>query len=153
MVIQRWQTLLLLIAAVMMGLFSFCSLGQIQGADITVNYTTLGMTVAGSGETYMSTIYLFIISLVSSLLALIAIFRFKAPKKQRTLCKIDLLIIAATIVATWVTERFAEVPGATEGIGWSSIVIAPFIAMVALICAIRCISSDIRKLSGYERLR
>ena len=153
MVIQRWQTLLLLVAAVMMGLFSFCSLGQIQGAELTVNYTALGMTVVGDGATYMSTPYLFVISILSMLLALIAIFRFKAPKVQRKICRIDLLLVAATIVTAWLTERYAEVSGATEGIGWSSIVIAPFVALVSLICAIRCISSDIRKLSGYERLR
>jgi hypothetical protein len=42
MVIQRWQSVLLLVAAVAMATFSFLSLGQIQLSDYTLNFTTLG---------------------------------------------------------------------------------------------------------------
>ncbi len=143
---------MLLIAAVMMGLFSFCSLGQIQGADITVNVTALRMTVEGTGATYMSTVYLFVVSLLCVLLPLIGIFRFKAPKVQRKICWLSIVLVIACCCTALLTTRFAEVPGA-EGVGYSSIAFAPFIALVALIVAIRCIGSDLKKLSGYERLR
>ena len=39
MVIQRWQSVLLLIAAVVMGCFTFMSLGQVQLPDYTCNLT------------------------------------------------------------------------------------------------------------------
>lgn len=152
MVIQRWQTLLLLIAAVMMGLFSFCSLGQIQGADITVNFTALAMTVEGTGKTYMPVWYIFVVSLLGALMPLIGIFRYKALKAQRKICMLSIVLILAAMASAWIASAYAGVPGA-QGIGWSSVVIAPFVAVVALICAMRCISSDMKKLSGYDRLR
>ena len=47
MVIQRWQSVLLLIAAVVMGCFTFMSLGQVQLPDYTCNFTTLGFDIEG----------------------------------------------------------------------------------------------------------
>ena len=152
MVIQRWQTLMLLISAVMMALFSFCSLGQIQGADITVNFTALSMTVEGTGKTYMPTWYILVVSLLSTLLPLIGIFRYKALKMQRKICMLSIVLTLAAMASAWIASSYAGVEGA-RGMDWSSIVIAPFVAIVALIAAIRCIGSDMRKLSGYDRLR
>lgn len=145
---------MLLISAVMMGLFSFCSLGQIQGADITVNITALSMTVEGTGKTYMPTWYIFVVSLLSALLPLIGIFRYKALKAQRKICMLAIVLVMAAMASTWIVANFGVgMEGGVQGIGWSSVVIAPFVAIVALIVAIRCISSDMRKLSGYDRLR
>lgn len=152
MVIQRWQNLMLLIAAVMMGLFSFCSLGQFQGADITVNFSAMGMSVEGTDKCYMNTIYLFIVSLLGMILPVIALFKYKALAQQRKICMLSIVLIIAAMATTYITSLYAEVPGA-DGIGWSSIVIAPFIALVALIVALRCIAADKRKLASYDRLR
>lgn len=152
MVLQRWQNLMLLIASVMMWLFTFLSLGQYQGATQTVNFTTMGMVVEGTGASFMQTIYLFIVSCLSALLPLIALFKFKNLKAQRTISRISLLLVLATMVCAWAIAQSADVAG-SQGISWSSIVIAPFIAIVALIIAGRCIGGDIKKLSSYDRLR
>lgn len=152
MVIQRWQTLMLLIAAVMMSLFSFCSLGQFQGATQTINFTALGMSVEPTGASYWCTAWVFVCSLLSVLLSIVAIFRFKNPKAQRKVCWLTLIMVIASAASAWLAAMYADVPG-SDGIGWSSIALTPFIALVALIVAIRCIGSDIKKLSSYDRLR
>ena len=63
MVIQRWQSVMLLIAGIMMGIFSFISLGQIQTESYTFNITALGILREGTATaadepTGIRTIYL-----------------------------------------------------------------------------------------------
>ena len=152
MVIQRWQSVLLLIASVMMFLFAFCSLGQIQGADCTVNITTMGMNRVGDGVSVVPTIYIFIVALLSAILPLIAIFMYKNLRGQSRVCLITMLLIAADCVCEWIQATSLDIPGG-QSVGWSSVVIAPFVAIVALIVARRCIASDRKKLESYDRLR
>ncbi|MDE5868695.1 MAG: DUF4293 domain-containing protein, partial [Muribaculaceae bacterium] len=103
MVIQRWQSLFLLIAAVLMACFSFLSLGQVQLPDATLNFTALGFWYEGESaataaeHSAMSTIGLFVLSILSPLFALIASFSFKNLKTQLRLVLIDILFIVVTI--------------------------------------------------------
>lgn len=158
MVIQRWQSLLLLIAAVMMGLFTLCPLGEIQFFKDTIEITTLGLHVEGTPADgaaagyQVETIYIFVISLVSMILPFIAIFCYKDLKLQKRLCMLTALFIVATCacVALVVYNNDAAAQSAP---GWSSIVAAPFIALVAVLTAWRCIISDKKKLESYDRIR
>lgn len=158
MVIQRWQSVLLLIAAVMMGLFSFCFLGQIQYFNDSVNITTLGLqyegepTAGGQSGYLLSTVYIFVISLVSMTIPFIAIFCFKNLRLQKRLCLLTCLLIMATCLSEALTVYYSGIT-AQEAPGWSSIVAAPFIALIAVLTAWRCINSDKKKLEGYDRLR
>ncbi len=76
MVIQRWQSVLLLITTVMMGIFTFLSLGQIQLPEYTLNFTTLGFCIEGDATNgaqsgfVAHTWVLFILSLMSCILPL-----------------------------------------------------------------------------------
>lgn len=158
MVIQRWQSVLLLIAAVMMGLFSFCSLGQIQYFNDSVNITTLGLKIEGENASgasagYMlSTIYIFVISLISMTLPFIAIFSFKDLRLQQRLCLLSSVFIVVTCCCEALTVYNCGIT-AQAAPGWSSIVAAPFIALVAVLTAWRFIKSDKKKLEGYDRIR
>lgn len=158
MVIQRWQSVLLLIASVMMGIFTFCSLGQIQAFNHTIDITTLGLQYEGENAPgapsgyYLRTIYLFVISLVSMTIPFIAIFCYKQLRLQKRLCLISCLLIIATTLSEFLTVYCSEI-SAEQSVGWSSIIAAPFIALVALLTAWRCINSDKKKLEGYDRLR
>lgn len=83
MVIQRWQSVFLLIVAVMMACFTFFSLGQVQMPDYSLDFTTLGFTIEGEGAPgtssgyFMHTWAFFIVSLLSFILPFIAIFMFR----------------------------------------------------------------------------
>ena len=80
MVIQRWQSVLLLVAAVVMGCFTFCSLGQVQTTDFTYNFTSLGFSqegiATGGVDVNYHTWYFFVLSLTTVSLLLIDIFLF-----------------------------------------------------------------------------
>lgn len=157
MVIQRWQSVMLLIACIMMGIFSFISLGQIQAPDYTYNITALGIFREGiataEGEpTGISTIYLFVDSLLSCLLPLIGIFCFKNLKLQKNIIVFSILTLAtAAALAVFTASSFAnDVAGSTS---WSVFIGAPLVALVAELSGYRLICSDQKKLRAADRLR
>lgn len=153
MVIQRWQSVLLLCAAVVMGCFSFMSLGQFTTADYTFNFTALGICPEGiptGGEVpeCISTWYFFAVSLLSTILPLIAIFTFKQFKLQKNLCLLTMLMLVCVICIGAVLGYTGDMT-----VSWSSLVCAPFIALIATIMAYQRINSDHKKILSADRLR
>lgn len=156
MVIQRWQSLLLLVAAVMMSLFSFCSLGQVTTTDYTFNFTTMGFAYLGeatdgapSGE-FETTWYFFTLSITSAILLLIDIFLYGNLPLQKKVAWIAILFIIASsaIGATLGYNAVSE-----SSIQWSSIVICPLLALIATLFALTRIQSDHNKLRSADRIR
>ena len=155
MVIQRWQSLLLLVAAVMMGCFTFCSLGQIQTTDFTYNFTSLGFFQEGiptDGEvaTETHTWYFFVLSLTTTVILLIDIFLFKNLPLQKKVCLISVLFIIAS-AATAGCLGYTSVHGGE--IGWSSVALSPVIALFAAIIAYSCMRRDHNRLKAVDRIR
>ena len=154
MIIQRWQSVLLLIAVVLMGLFSFLSLGQVQTEAFTFNFTALGICPEGEptgGEVpeCINTWYFFAVSILSALLALIAIFTFKQYRLQKNLCLLTMLMIVCTI-GIGAVLGYQTIDGGV--ISWSSMVCAPFVSLIAGIMAYQRINADHRKIIDSERL-
>lgn len=156
MVIQRWQSVLLLIVAVMMACFTFLSLGQVQLENYSLNFTTLGFTYEGqptdgapSGY-YMHTWGFFIVSLLTIILPLINIFLYKNLKLQKNLCIIEVFLMLA-ILAIGVVYGYYQF--STAYVQWSSIIIAPLLALIANLMAYNRISADARLLKAADRLR
>ncbi|MDE6329965.1 MAG: DUF4293 domain-containing protein [Muribaculaceae bacterium] len=155
MVIQRWQSVLLLMAVVLMGVFSFVSLGQIQTAEYTFNFTALGISPEGQptgGElpATVSTWYLFALSVASAALSLIAIFSFRNLQLQKRLCLLSVVMLIGVIVVSAVIG-YRSFDGGT--VSWSSIICAPFLSLIADIMAYQRISADQRTIRESERLR
>lgn len=159
MVIQRWQSVMLLISGIMMGIFSFMNLGVIQAADYAFNVEALGIFREGiateEGEpTGISTIYLFIDSVLAMLLPLVGIFCFKNMKLQKNIIYISMLtIVTSAALLTFKASQFAGGLQAADGVNWSAFVGAPLVAIIADIVAIRLINSDIKRLRAADRLR
>lgn len=156
MVIQRWQTVLLLIAAGLMVCFTFMSLGQIQLPDYTCNFTTIGFDIeeeatAGDHTGYVAYTWgFFIVSLLSFLIPFIAIFCYKKMALQKTLCFIEILFLLAVIAIGVIYGYYHFQEAQVE---WSVIVIAPLLALLADIFAYNRICADGRKLRAADRLR
>lgn len=156
MVIQRWQSVLLLVAAVAMATFSFLSLGQIQLSDYTLNFTTLGFYIEGEATNgvasgyYMHTWSFFIVSLMCVIIPLIDIFLFKNLRLQKTLCLIGILFILAA-VSIGCGYGYCTFDGIS--VSWSSLIIAPLIAVIALVMAYSRINADQKMLRSVDRIR
>lgn len=157
MVIQRWQSVLLFIAAVMMAIFSFLTIAQFQTPLQTLNFSCIGFSVEGTptdGATGGYVFYtwpLLILSVLSFLLPLITIFLYKRPQFQRTLCLVEILFILFVAVLTvWYgCFLFPDIQDSS----WSALVCAPVIAFAATFWARRRIGKDIALLRSADRFR
>lgn len=155
MVIQRWQSVLLLIAVIMMALFSFMSLGQLQTDMYTFNFTALGFSVEGEYPAELkpegiSTWYFFAVSLLTAILPLIAIFCYRNYKLQCRLCLIECLLLACVCIIG-ASLAYTVVDGAE--VQWSSLVCAPFISLITVIMAYNRIVADRRAIDSINRIR
>lgn len=156
MVIQRWQSLLLLLAAVMMACFTFCSLGQVQTTDFSLNFTSLGFTYEGEATDgaptgyFLHTWYFFILSLTTAILTLIDIFLFNNLRLQK---RILLICILFTIAAACVAAGLGYTAVEGYSVSWSSLALSPLLAIIALIMAYSCINRDERRLRSVDRIR
>lgn len=156
MVIQRWQSLLLLVAAVVMACFTFFSLGQIQMPEYSLNFTTLGFEIEGEAAPGAPSGYLlhtwvfFIVSLMSCLLPLLNIFIFKNMKLQKTLCLIEVFFLLA-VVAIGCIYGYYYFDG--YQVSWSSLIVAPLLAFLADVFAYNRISADLKLLRSVDRIR
>lgn len=156
MVIQRWQSILLLVAAGVMACFTFMSLGQVQMPEQTLDFTTLGFRIEGIATDGAPTGYhtctwaFFIVSLMSFILPLLNIFMFKNMKLQKTLCLIEVFFLLA-LVAIGCSYGYWYFDG--YQVSWSSLIVAPLLAFVADIMAYNRICADQRLLRAADRIR
>lgn len=157
MVIQRWQSIMLLISGVMMGIFSFSSLGQIQAELYSFNITALGIFREGiptspDEVTGIHTVVLFIVSILSCILPLIGIFCFRNLPLQKKVCLISALLSAASgVILAVYSSNFASSYEVSPS--WSVFICAPLIAVIGCLIAWRLIGNDQKKLWAADRLR
>lgn len=156
MIIQRWQNFLLLLAAILMACFSFCSIAQIQTPDFTLDFTSLGLRYEGepsdgapSGYRFY-TWYLFILSIMSVIIPVLGIVSFKNLKLQRKICAVSVLFTVVTAVVAGTLAYTAEVNAQVD---WASPCVAPLFSIFAVILAYGRIRSDEKKLRSADRLR
>ena len=128
MVIQRIQSIYLLIAVILMVVFAFFPALTFELADKTVLYGALESGRAGS--LHINPLLITLIILIS-LLALIDIFLFKNLQRQMTVCFVDIII----------------------GLNWQWYVLLPVLSIIFLMLAHKSMSNDKKKLRDADRLR
>jgi len=148
---------MLLIASVMMGIFSFISLGQIDAQTYSFNITALGIFREGiatspEGATDMCTMHLFAVSLLTCILPLIGVFCFKNMKLQKNLIIITILC-TVTVAALVSFGAFKFASDFESTVNWSVFIATPLVALAANLLAHRMICSDQRKLRAADRIR
>lgn len=146
MVIQRWQSVVLLIACAVMAFFSFGDLATVVNDLGSFTFTAMGYA-DGSAQVAASTWYFFAISLLSAILPLIAIFRYRNLRLQKRLCSISALIMAAVAVVGFVLNM------GVQQVSYSVLAAAPFVGIIACFVARNMISSDEKKLRAVDRFR
>lgn len=147
---------MLLITVALMACFTFCSLGQISTPQYQLDFTTLGFSIEGvptgnSASGFVAhTWFLFIISLMSIIIPFINIFLYKNLPLQKRVCLIEILfILSAICIAGW--EGYRGIEG--YYIAWTSLAIAPFLALILMIMAWTMINKDHRLLKSVDRIR
>lgn len=147
MVIQRIQTLYLLVALVMMVAFAFLTSFSF---DVAGNEYVVGTLATGvDGKTSINLLMLCLNGLVVVLTA-IAIFSYKNLKLQKRLCSISIILLIALLISIGVM-----ILGATDEQNLSIDIsnVLPVVSLFLLFLAYRGISRDERILSDSDRLR
>lgn len=148
MVIQRLQTLFLLLAIACMAVFLFVPFGY-WDVDVMSNTNFVDLKAINFAA--------FLVPVcVSLLIMLIAIFCFKKMPLQKSLVALSAIIVLAIagVVIYEMTLGFNDmIPGVTVKPVWGASGLLLVGAFVALIAAYRCISRDQKLLRSYDRLR
>ena len=149
MVIQRIQSVYLLIAVILMVIFAFFPALSFELVDKTVLYGAL--ETGRAGNMHIDPL-LFTLIILISLLAIIDIFLYKNLQRQMTVCFVDIIIGLAMLVAIGVQ---AFVVGNREGwtVSWQWYVLLPVLSIIFLMLAHKAMSRDKKKLLDADRLR
>ena len=141
MVIQRKQSLFLLLAAILMGLYAFMPLLINARGEVMLG----GMTFEGIGGV------VFILNCLVALLSLITIFKFKRLRFQKKLCIINILLIIASIATICAVAFMQEDCDLIGSLTYFNVL--PIVAIVFLLLAHKGISHDQKLLRGSSRIR
>ena len=149
MVIQRIQSVYLLIAVILMVVFAFFPALTFELGGRQFVY---GALEAGKvGVTHIDPLMLMLVVLIS-LLALIDIFLFKNLQRQMTVCFVDIIIGLAMLVAIGVQAFYVN---GKDGVTltWQWYLLLPILSIVFLMLAHKAMSRDKKMLRDSDRLR
>ena len=149
MVIQRIQTVYLLIAIILMVVFAFFPALSFELGEKTVLYCALESGRAGA--MHIDPLLLTLVILIS-LLALMDIFLYKNIQRQMTVCFVDIIIGIAMLVAICIQAFYV---GNRDGwiVSWQWYLILPVLSIIFLMMAHKAMSRDKKKLLDADRLR
>lgn len=133
MVIQRWQSLYLLIASIFMGLFCYLPMASVANSEISV---------------YNYPVYL-TLNILIALLLIISIFLYKNLARQKTVVKICMMLNVASII----TGVLIMYNMWSEVIEWNGPVLLVVAVLAITLGAYRHIVADERLLKSYDRIR
>lgn len=145
MVLQRWQTVFLFLAALAMAIFTFMPVMRLVADNGNMTLSALGC-----GEGGVTSYLLLILDVLVVIMSVVAIFKYRNLKLQHRLCKVNLLLIVSLLIAIalmWIMQRGVAYAFITP---WIAL---PFIAMFFTIWAGSRIKADRKLLSDSEHLR
>lgn len=141
MVLQRWQTVFLFFATVLMALFTFMPFASVaidaQVADL-------------HPKDYP--VYLILNLLIAALL-LIAIFKYRNLKQQKKVTLLSILLIVCSAVTGGFLLYGPNAPKGAVELEWAGGILLLLGALIFTILAYRGINKDQRTLSSYDRIR
>lgn len=151
--IQRIQSLYLLLVAAAMLAVAAMPLGVLEGDGWLVRYTAFDNTAVNAETATAFPVWLLgYLAGLSALVALITVFLFKQRERQTTLCLVNGFLIGLFYVAYAVfffsVRRGVDVdfaPGLSIGL--------PLVALLFNTLAMKAVSRDIALLASLDRLR
>lgn len=149
MVIQRIQTVYLLIAAILMAVFAFfpALTFELGGREFVYGALAAGKV----GVTHIDPLMLMLIILIT-FLTIVDIFLYKNLQRQMTVCFITIIIGLAMFIAICVQ---AYLVGTRDGVTLVPMwyLILPALSILFLAMAHKAMSNDKKKLRDSDRLR
>ena len=149
--IQRIQTVYLLIVAILMVVMMSFPVGNLIAADYTVTEFTNLALVAADGTADYAPWAMFVILVVAALLSFTTIFMFKKRMLQIRMTIFSTILLVG-YYATLITFIFMlKDDSMTFSASWT--LCLPFVAIILNWLAIRAIGKDEVLVKAYDRLR
>ncbi|WP_295728254.1 DUF4293 domain-containing protein [uncultured Muribaculum sp.] len=141
MVIQRWQSVLLFLGVLAMGLFAFLGTACIGVSDGFVCWHSIDC------------IPLFVLNCVTAIVAFIDIFLYNNLRAQKRVAMVvalmSLLSLALTVAAVLSLDQVSD----NDSVAWRWTIGLPVAAVVFFIWARARMCADERLLKSYDRIR
>lgn len=167
--IQRIQTIYLLLAAALMATFLFCPIAQFTTPDGIYSFTSQGVstvmaeptaaTPAETGATIAQTSVftptwgILALGAVIAVLSVVAIFLYKNRPTQARICMINAFFLVTFYIIIFLSGYTFREELAATATSWSAYIIMPFVALVLDILAYRAINKDERLVRSLDRIR
>lgn len=140
MVIQRIQSVYLLLVTVLMSIYSFTDVILVK----TISETFEKMSL------FELSIISFTLSLLVAILSMISIFKYKSMKLQIALCSINILLVTTQLVVMIMDALGQKIVQFDQFLLSNCL---PLISLVFLVLSISAIKRDMKLLSSYDRIR
>jgi|WetSurMetagenome_2_1015567.scaffolds.fasta_scaffold455045_1 hypothetical protein len=151
--LQRIQTLFLLIACLVVGLLFFLPLGEIAVGDKIFSFTIIGVRDPQNGKSLINAWYLLTILFDIIIIQVMTIFFYKKRLLQVKLAICNLVLMAALNIVSWFCIK-GSIGVLGNGIYSLKIsLILPFIAIILNYLAIRAIKKDEELVRSVDRIR
>lgn len=149
MVIQRIQSVYLLIAVILMAVFAFF---PALTFDMGGREFVYGALEAGKvGVTHIDPLMLMLIVLIC-FLAIVDIFLYKNLQRQMTVCFVDIIIGLAMLIAICI-EAFVLYGKEGLTLKWQWYLVLPILSIIFLMMAHKAMARDKKMLRDADRLR
>ena len=164
--IQRKQTLYMLVAVVCMTIFTFAKMFTFNAADSSMTLYTYGYSIQEMGAEPVSqllnlrAVCMVLLAVISTLLMLVNIFLFKKRELQLSLLMSQYALLVGIIgygvyyvwsFSSIYAESIANGSALTNVPGWS--LCLPVVTLVMNFLAVRGVASDIALLRSVDRIR
>ncbi len=151
--IQRIQSLYLLVAAALMSLTLFMPIATFVVDGHTFELSAFAL---GCGEVSQSTLWMGVMLVMATLLPLVVIFLFKRRTLQVRLCAVEIVLLLGSLVMIglyyWLTSRlFENLVVEHRQFGWGAPM--PLVSLVLTALASRAIFKDEVLVRSLDRIR
>ena len=164
--IQRKQTLYMLVAVVCMAIFTFAKMFTFNAAGSSMTLYTYGYSIQEMGAEPVSqllnlrAVCMVLLAAISTVLMAVNIFLFKKRELQLSLLMSQYALLVGIIgygvyyvwsFSSIYAESIADGSALTNGPGWS--LCLPVVTLVMNFLAVRGVASDIALLRSVDRIR
>ncbi|MDR0953895.1 MAG: DUF4293 domain-containing protein [Rikenellaceae bacterium] len=151
--IQRIQTLYLLLVAVLMAILCFVPFASFLHENEVFRQTVWGIAADGArGELIVKTIPMGILAVLSALLPLVVIFLYKKRGLQMRLCVVEMILLVGMIVylAMYLFRSGSDI---SDKLVFSVTDLFPLLAIILTFMAFKRIMKDEMLVKSLDRIR
>ena len=165
--IQRIQSIYLLLTTALMAVFLFLPIAQFDTTDGIYSFTAQGISTVEAMTTpvqdsaaaitqtsvFTPTWGVFVLGTVIAVLSFITIFLYKNRPTQARICMINAFFLVTFYIVIFLSGYTFREDLSASNISWTAYIVMPFVALVLDILAYKAINKDERLVRSLDRIR